>query len=150
MLRRKLMGLGLCVYMVASTCVGVLAVTKFTGSSNCYNKSYSYSLTGNYNDEMTAISSNGSAAYTVMSNNGTAKRYMYAGVSCYNTYTSTTISSATTSGTVTGSSSISTDKITRAKGYSRYMYIHTGTVCGGATSSTPEVDYFKYEIYQTQ
>lgn len=148
MLKRKLMGLGLCVYMVATTCVGVLAVTNFTGSSNCYNKSYTYSLTGNYNDTMIATSG-GSSAYTVMQNTGSVKRYMYAHVYEYNVYTSTTVNSATASGAVSGGSYIQTAEISRARAYTRYKYIHSGTVYGGSTTSTPELDYFEYSIFQS-
>ena len=149
MLKRKLMGLGLCVYMVATTCVGVLAVTNFTGSSNCYNKSYTYTMTGDYDDTMIATSG-GSTSYTVMKNTGSVKRYMYAHVYEYNLYTSTTVESATASGAVSGGSTLQTAEISRTKTNTRYKYIHSGTVYGGATTSTSELDYFKYSIFQTK
>ncbi len=147
MLKRKLMGLGLCVYMVATTCVGVLAVTSFTKTENCYNKAYVYSLTGNYNDTMIA-SSGGSTAYTVVQNTGTATRYMYCAV--YEVTGSTRVISTSSSveGAVKGGSTLQCSEISRSKMATGYKYRHTATVCGGATASTPELDYFKIEITQ--
>ncbi len=147
MLRRKLMGLGLCVYMVATTCVGVLAVTSFTKTENCYNKSYTYSLTGNYNDTMIATSG-GSTAYTLIQNTGTFTRYMYCHVYEVNPNTNKIYNEAYAEGAVSKYSTLQTSEISRSKTKESYVYRHTATVCGGSTAATPELDYMKIEITQ--
>ena len=133
--------------MVATTCVGVFAVTSFTDTKNCYNKSYTYSLTGNYNDTMLAVSG-GSTAYTVVQNTGTVTRYMYCGVYEIQNMTKVTSTSSTAEYAVKGGSILQTSEISRSRAATGYEYRHTATVCGGATASTPELDYFKIEITQ--